>query len=85
MDSAALYFDLTQDPYDIEDMALFRRVVRAVFNQRRKMLRNSLRALLAPNMLDCIDSIALNRRPESLSVNEFKVLYQTIKKLVENG
>lgn len=54
------------------DEQLFRRVVKTTFNQRRKMLRVSLRQLLpsdAPLFRQHADF--LTRRPEQLSINEF--------------
>ena len=54
------------------DEQLFRRVVKATFNQRRKMLRVSLRQLLpadAPHFTTHAD--LLTRRPEQLSIAEF--------------
>ncbi len=55
------------------DEQLFRRVVKAVFNQRRKMLRVSLRQLFqgrAPEE-DFFDDPMMTRRPEQLSIAEF--------------
>ena len=56
------------------DEQLFRRVVKAVFNQRRKMLRVSLKQVLPvlPPTDDC--PIDLTRRPEQLTVDEFAQL-----------
>jgi len=54
------------------DEQLFRRVVKTTFNQRRKMLRVSLRQLLpsdAPLFRQHADF--LTRRPEQLSIDEF--------------
>ena len=55
------------------DEQLFRRVVKTVFNQRRKMLRVSLRPLLAGHDVpsDFFDHSMMTRRPEQLSVAEF--------------
>ena len=54
------------------DWQLFRRVVKAVFNQRRKMLRVSLRQLLPPEApLFTLHASLLTRRPEQLSIPEF--------------
>ncbi|MDY4411062.1 MAG: 16S rRNA (adenine(1518)-N(6)/adenine(1519)-N(6))-dimethyltransferase RsmA [Prevotella sp.] len=56
------------------DWALFRRVVKAVFGQRRKMLRVSLRQLFTDNDLPGSDFFAqdiMTRRPEQLTVAEF--------------
>lgn len=47
---------------------LFSRVVKATFNQRRKMIRNSLRSILLH--LDS-DFALLGKRPEQLGVSEF--------------
>lgn len=55
------------------DESLFRNVVKTTFQQRRKMLRVSLRPLLdgAKPQTDCFDEQLLTRRPETLSVEEF--------------
>lgn len=52
------------------DEALFVRVVKAIFNQRRKAIRNSLKAI--PFNKEAIaDHEYLTRRPEQMSVNDF--------------
>ena len=55
------------------DEKLFKRVVKAVFNQRRKMLRVSLRQLFAgtPASPEFYQQDGMTRRPEQLSVAEF--------------
>ena len=54
------------------DEQLFRRVVKATFNQRRKMLRVSLRQLLpSESPFFEIHASLLTRRPEQLSIPEF--------------
>lgn len=50
------------------DEILFVTIVKQAFNQRRKTLRNSLRTLLNP---DIIDNEVFNQRPEQLSVKDF--------------
>ncbi len=52
----------------INDEALFRRLVRTAFNQRRKMLRKSLREAFPLERLNDID---LTRRPEDLGVMDW--------------
>lgn len=47
----------------------FKRVVKAAFNQRRKMMRNSLKGILPPEQLT--DDAFFQRRPEQVSVEEF--------------
>lgn len=70
------------------DEALFARVVKGVFQQRRKMLRNPLRALLAqldgPGPARGHDAFLarpdLTRRPEQLSVDEFVALTNDVQR-----
>ena len=50
------------------DEKLFVSIVKQAFNQRRKTMRNSLRPLLSP---DIIDNEVFNQRPEQLTVQEF--------------
>lgn len=55
------------------DEVLFKRLVKTVFGQRRKMLRVSLRQLLPSNVAtsDFYGMDVMTRRPEQLSVAEF--------------
>ena len=54
------------------DEELFKRVVKATFNQRRKMLRVSLRQLLPPDApFFTLHADLLTLRPEQLSIAEF--------------
>ena len=59
------------------DEKMFFKVVKAIFNQRRKMARNSLKSLLMGNV---IDHPLFLKRPEQLSVFDFV----NITKLVES-
>ena len=61
------------------DEQLFRRVVKTVFNQRRKMLRVSLKQIL-PAINPSIAQPDLTRRPEQLSVQEFVELTNWVHK-----
>lgn len=57
------------------DERLFKRVVKTVFNQRRKMLRVSLRQLFPkPASEEFYSREIMTRRPEQLSVAEFVAL-----------
>ena len=61
------------------DEQLFRRIVKTTFNQRRKMLRVSLRQLLPPTApLFTNHADLLTRRPEQLSIAEFVTLTNLI-------
>ena len=65
------------------DEQLFRRVVKTVFNQRRKMLRVSLRQILDsqhPAPASFFEDPVMTRRPEQLSIAEFVELTNKVKK-----
>jgi 16S rRNA (adenine1518-N6/adenine1519-N6)-dimethyltransferase len=57
------------------DEALFKKVVKTAFNQRRKTIRNSIRALFNNND---IRHPLLDKRPEQLSVAQFVELTQLV-------
>jgi 16S rRNA (adenine1518-N6/adenine1519-N6)-dimethyltransferase len=59
------------------DESLFFRVVKATFNQRRKTLRNSIRAAFT---LQTLDYPEFNLRPEQLSVDQFIALTNWVEK-----
>jgi len=59
------------------DEALFVRVVKLGFNQRRKTLRNSLKSMQAQ---DYVDAELLSKRPEQLDVNAFIQITQALSK-----
>ncbi len=54
------------------DEALFRKIVKQTFGQRRKMLRNTLKPLITDPAV--LENDLLSRRPEQLSVEEFEVV-----------
>jgi len=62
------------------DEVLFKTVVKTAFNQRRKTLRNSLKALVGEDSA-IFDLPVFDRRPEQLSVEEFVELTNQIKGL----
>jgi 16S rRNA (adenine1518-N6/adenine1519-N6)-dimethyltransferase len=62
------------------DEELFKRVVKTAFNQRRKMLRVSLRQMMSAEELQAIvDSRFATLRPEQLSIAEFVELTNLIE------
>lgn len=76
------------------DERLFRRVVKTAFNQRRKMMRGSLRPLFAQlnseqhSTADHSEFLAqplLTKRPEQLSVAEFVALTNAIEAEMNRG
>ena len=66
------------------DEALFKRVVKTVFNQRRKMLRVSLKQMLGgrDDLSDFFAHEMMTRRPEQLSIQEFVELTNMIAPLL---
>lgn len=60
------------------DDRLFRNVVKASFNQRRKMLRNSVKPYVAGT--DLIEHEYMRRRPEQMSLDDYITLTQLIEK-----
>jgi 16S rRNA (adenine1518-N6/adenine1519-N6)-dimethyltransferase len=61
------------------DEKLFHRIVKTAFNQRRKTMRNSLRALFSGEIPEFTFS---SQRPEELSVEEFVELTNQLKSYV---
>ncbi|MCK4754161.1 MAG: ribosomal RNA small subunit methyltransferase A [Calditrichia bacterium] len=78
VDSSVVYLDFDILQNKTFDYRLFKKIVRTGFNSRRKMLRNSLKKLLILNEIDEISSILLDRRPEELSIEDFKILTNEI-------
>ena len=59
------------------DEALFKKIVKQAFGQRRKTMRNSLRTMLNDSI---INDPFFDKRPEQLSVNQFVELTNIITK-----
>lgn len=67
VDSAVLQLHFKESPPAVKDFELFRKIVKRSFNQRRKMLRNSLSPFIGTRGID----FDLRLRPEQLSVQDF--------------
>ncbi len=65
------------------DEKMFFRVVKMAFNQRRKTMRNSLKAMLTDESLKSSKLLAL--RPEQLSVPNFELLTRLISEQPKTG
>lgn len=68
--------------YVIQDELFFRRMVRFVFGQRRKTLRNSLRAFLHAEGAALPEIAGLERRPEELTAEEHVALANQLQHLI---
>lgn len=64
--------------------ALFKRIVKTTFNQRRKTLRNSIKPVLGKDSSLYSDEI-FNKRPEQLSVMEFIELTNRVEKALNEN
>ena len=73
VDSAFIYLTKKKHPLiKDEDYVKFNKIVTAAFNQRRKMLRNSIKSWEFSEVVK--EKIDFSRRPESLSIKEFAFL-----------
>jgi 16S rRNA (adenine1518-N6/adenine1519-N6)-dimethyltransferase len=80
VDSGVIRFTRKKDFSLPVDEKIFFRVVKTAFNQRRKMLRSSLKSFNLSNSLK--EEPIFAKRPEQLSVNDF---IELTKKLIHNG
>ena len=88
VDSALVRFQFLKTPHlDIEDITIFKKLVRASFAQRRKILKNTLKNSLSINIPfeEILQAVILcgidpGRRGETLSLEEFKNLSNTLSR-----
>ena len=65
------------------DHRLFKAIVKATFNQRRKMLRNTLKSIVQE--VDKVPEVYLTKRPEQLSVDDYIALTKIIESINNNN
>ena len=82
VDSAVIKLIYLPEIKEITNVQLYRNIVRAVFNYRRKMLRNSLSRIFDQSIVTSLVQFDLTRRPEQLSIQEFKQLANTIDQMI---
>ena len=86
VDSVVIHIGFgSESKYSIKDEDLYKKIVKGTFNQRRKMLKNTLARLIDDASILKGITIDLSRRPESLSVPEFVALSNEISKQLEKG
>jgi 16S rRNA (adenine1518-N6/adenine1519-N6)-dimethyltransferase len=81
IDSALVHFKMLEKPLVwVRDEKFFFRVVKTAFSQRRKMLSNALKSL-REDIKDKLTEAGIdsNRRPETLSIEEFARLSDILK------
>ncbi len=79
VDSAVIHIKILARPsVDVENDKHFFRTVKTAFSQRRKMLSNSLKSIRG-DVKEWLDKAGIdpNRRPETLSIEEFARLANT--------
>lgn len=80
--SAWISLELKEPPQGVNPEIFFK-ITRTAFQQRRKMLRGSLRSLYPPEVvMHALESVGLNpeARPEDLSLEDFIALYKELEK-----
>jgi len=68
------------------DEKLFKRLVKTVFNQRRKMLRGSIKQMFSKDHMPSLDFFTMDimtQRPEQLSVKQFIDLTNIVEKVLQ--
>ena len=79
VDSAVVALNFYKEISDLADPILFRKIVRGTFNFRRKTLKNSLSRIFNKAFVNSLDETTLAKRPEQLTVEEFKQLTNQLK------
>ena len=77
VDSGVVSLTARTSPLIVTDRALLEKLTQQLFSSRRKTLRNGLRHLVAAERLSELD-IDLQRRPETLTIEEFCALANQI-------
>jgi len=74
--SGVIRLERLENPRIMTEWSLFRKVVKQAFSQRRKMLRNTMKVFIKDERV--LSEPFFERRPETLSVEEFDGLCQKI-------
>ncbi|MDQ3020361.1 MAG: 16S rRNA (adenine(1518)-N(6)/adenine(1519)-N(6))-dimethyltransferase RsmA [Bacteroidota bacterium] len=86
VNSSIVKLEFKKDTNELEDKALFKKLVRESFGQRRKTMRNSLKKFAEKNKISFDEiNFDFSRRPENVSLKEFVILTNGIKKLLEGN
>lgn len=74
----------SEPPVQIADQAAFDRLVSSAFAQRRKTLRNSLKALVTPEMFEAV-GIDPGLRAEALGLEDYAALAEVVANLAPDN
>ena len=78
--------EMLENINDIDNYAIFNKIVHVCFNTRRKMLQNSLKRFLSADIINQIKSVPLTARPEELTIQDFKNLTnETLRIIGDNN
>ncbi len=84
VDSTVICLDMYEKIDGINEYEIFKKIVKTSFQNRRKMLQNSLKGLFNNWQIRGIESVSLTKRPEELSIEEFKILANEISGLTKH-
>jgi len=87
VDSAVIKFSPVKSNFDDGvdfHFDLFKSIVRTTFNNRRKMLKNTMKKILNNEQCEMIQSVSLKLRPENLSIDDFKNLTEEVWRLKQS-
>jgi len=85
VDSAVFKMHFYDKTDGLQNEVLFRKIVRGTFNNRRKMLHNSLGRNFDKSIVYSLESVDLKRRPEELTVQDFKTLTNELDNLLKQA
>jgi len=84
VDSALISVLFFRQVEGIANLELFRKIVRSAFNYRRKTLKNCLSRIFEEKVLNSLDQSFLKKRPEQLTVEDFKHITNLIDKALRD-
>ena len=84
VDSAVIRLKFYPQIKNLTNEALFRQIVRSAFNLRRKTLKNSLGRIFKEKVLNSLDRSLLTKRPEQLTIEDFKLITNQIDKVLKH-
>lgn len=82
VDSACVHIEIYKSPeVSVADEALFFRIIKTAFSQRRKTVLNGLKSL-SPDIRDVLGEAGIDpvRRPETLDIDEFARIAEEMRK-----
>ncbi len=84
VDSAVISITFFEQIGGVDNLELFRQIVRSAFNYRRKTIKNSLIRIFEEKVLNLIEQSFLQKRPEQLTVEDFKHIANLINKALNH-